>query len=207
MLYCSKRIGNGAPVFAAASTRPTTGTSRVQSKQLKSSHAVLTELIQNTQHNVYESESDDESCVDLGAVGNEKPNMLLGYVCVLCLQLKFKTEALVEWHSQSSLPMITRSIDGKMYVCASCLRGQDVFVQCRQEYDKSLQRCVPNMNRLEERLISLRCPYVWLMQLPKGGEFSVKGSIINVPCNITCYAYWLFSYFPSNVIRGLMVAL
>jgi len=157
----------------------------VQSKQLKATHAVLTELIQGTEQKVYESESDDEICVDAGADANEKPNMLLGYVCVLCLQLKFKTKALVEWQSQSPLPSNTRSIDGKMYCCVACLNSQNVFVQCRKEYEKSLQRCVPNMNRLEERLIALRCPYVWLMQLPKGGEFSVKGSIINVPCNIT----------------------
>jgi hypothetical protein len=37
---------------------------------------------------------------------------------------------------------------------------------------------------LEERLISLRIPFMQLRELPKGRQYSVKGNVVNVPTDI-----------------------
>lgn len=37
---------------------------------------------------------------------------------------------------------------------------------------------------LEERLISLRIPFMQIRQLPRGGQFSIKGNVVNVPVDV-----------------------
>ena len=37
---------------------------------------------------------------------------------------------------------------------------------------------------LEERLVSLRIPLMQIRELPSGGQFSVKGNVVNVPVDI-----------------------
>mgnify|MGYP003692242583 CR=1 FL=1 len=37
---------------------------------------------------------------------------------------------------------------------------------------------------LEERLVSLRIPFMQIRELPRGGQYSVKGNGVNVPVDI-----------------------
>lgn len=37
---------------------------------------------------------------------------------------------------------------------------------------------------LEERLVSLRIPFMQIRQLPRGGQLSIKGNVVNVPIDI-----------------------
>ena len=41
-----------------------------------------------------------------------------------------------------------------------------------------------NLHQLEERLIALRIPYMQIRELPRGGQYSLKGNVINVPVDI-----------------------
>ena len=41
-----------------------------------------------------------------------------------------------------------------------------------------------NLNNLEERLISLRIPFMQIRALNSGSQFSLKGSVVNVPAEI-----------------------
>ena len=41
-----------------------------------------------------------------------------------------------------------------------------------------------NLNILEERLVSLRIPFMQIRALNSGGQFSLKGSVVNVPSDI-----------------------
>ena len=41
-----------------------------------------------------------------------------------------------------------------------------------------------NLHQLEERLIALRIPFMQIRELPRGGQYSVKGNVINVPVDI-----------------------
>ena len=40
------------------------------------------------------------------------------------------------------------------------------------------------LHQLEERLVALRIPFMQIQQLPKVGQYSVKGNVINVPVNV-----------------------
>ena len=41
-----------------------------------------------------------------------------------------------------------------------------------------------NLHQLEERLIALRIPFMHIRELPRGGQYSLKGNVINVPVDI-----------------------
>ena len=41
-----------------------------------------------------------------------------------------------------------------------------------------------NLHQLEERLIELRIPFMQIRELPRGGQYSLKGNVINVPVDI-----------------------
>ena len=41
-----------------------------------------------------------------------------------------------------------------------------------------------NLHQLEERLIALRIPFIQIRELPRGGQYSLKGNVINVPVDI-----------------------
>ena len=41
-----------------------------------------------------------------------------------------------------------------------------------------------DLHQLEERLISLRIPFIQIRELPRGGQYSLKGNVINVPVDI-----------------------
>ena len=41
-----------------------------------------------------------------------------------------------------------------------------------------------NLHQLEERLIALRIPFMHIRELPRGGQDSLKVTVINVPVDI-----------------------
>ncbi|KAJ8030092.1 hypothetical protein HOLleu_26373 [Holothuria leucospilota] len=41
------------------------------------------------------------------------------------------------------------------------------------------------LHRLEERLVAFRTPFMQLRELPRGGQLSIKGNVVNVPCDVT----------------------
>ena len=41
-----------------------------------------------------------------------------------------------------------------------------------------------DLHQLEERLISLRIPFMQIRELPRGGQYSLKGNVLNVPGDI-----------------------
>ena len=43
---------------------------------------------------------------------------------------------------------------------------------------------VLNLHKLEESLITLRIPFMQIRELPRGGQYSLKGNVINVPVDI-----------------------
>ena len=48
-----------------------------------------------------------------------------------------------------------------------------------------------NLHQLEERLIALRIPFMQIRELPRGGQYSLKGNVINVPVDIQPTIYSL----------------
>ena len=41
-----------------------------------------------------------------------------------------------------------------------------------------------DLHQLEQRLIALRIPFMQIRELPRGGQYSLKGNVINVPVDI-----------------------
>ena len=41
-----------------------------------------------------------------------------------------------------------------------------------------------DLHQLEERLFALRIPFMQIRELPRGGQYSLKGNVINVPVDI-----------------------
>ena len=41
-----------------------------------------------------------------------------------------------------------------------------------------------NLHQLEERLIALRIPFMQIREFPRGGQYSLKGNVINAPVDI-----------------------
>ncbi|VDI56358.1 Hypothetical predicted protein [Mytilus galloprovincialis] len=46
------------------------------------------------------------------------------------------------------------------------------------------ERTSTEKKNIEERLLSLRIPFMQIRQLPRGGQLSVKGNVINVPVEV-----------------------
>ena len=62
-----------------------------------------------------------------------------------------------------------------------------------------------NLHQLEERLIALRIPFMQINELPRVGQYSLKGNVINVPVLIFSLLLAVFqgkwmklSQLPSN---------
>ena len=41
-----------------------------------------------------------------------------------------------------------------------------------------------NLTTLEERLISSRIPFMQIHKLPRGGQLSIHGNVVNVPADV-----------------------
>ena len=41
-----------------------------------------------------------------------------------------------------------------------------------------------NLHQLEESLVAVRIPFMQIRELPRGGQYSLKGNVINVPVDI-----------------------
>ena len=41
-----------------------------------------------------------------------------------------------------------------------------------------------NLHQLEEKLQALRSPFMQITELSRGGQYSLKGNVINVPVDI-----------------------
>ena len=41
-----------------------------------------------------------------------------------------------------------------------------------------------NLTPLEERLISRRIPFMQIRELPRGGQLSIHGNVVNVPADV-----------------------
>ena len=118
------------------------------------------------------------------------------YVCTCCHQLWFK-------QSVHALPSVAKNIDSSKlmkcvtgyrsvaneeWICNTCIcnirQGKipRLSVLNGMGFPDKLQAL--NLNNLEERLISLRIPFMQIRALNSGGQFSLKGSVVNVPTEI-----------------------
>ena len=116
------------------------------------------------------------------------------YVCSCCHQAWFRKS--VSMLKNTHIPEESKrlyctdfkSVSNEEWICHTCLSAlrdskiPKLSVANGMKWpDKPLEL---NLHQLEERLIALRIPFMQIRELPRGGQYSLKGNVINVPVDI-----------------------
>ena len=120
------------------------------------------------------------------------------YVCTCCHQLWFRqsvkdvstflASSSIDTHLLKRCKTGFISENGIEWICSTCLcnirQGKlpKLSVNNGMEFPEKPPEL--DLNNLEERLISLRIPFMQIRSLNSGGQFSLKGSVVNVPTDI-----------------------
>ena len=124
-------------------------------------------------------------------------NLSSSFVCSCCQQTWFRhsVQAVASLNMKSlDVHLLDKCLTGYLsvgdseWICNTCLnnlkRGKIPKLSVANSM-KFVERPVElNLNHLEERLISLRIPFMQIRALNSGGQFSLKGSVVNVPSDI-----------------------
>ena len=116
------------------------------------------------------------------------------YVCSCCHQTWFRKSVsmLKNTHISAESKRLyctdLTSVGNEEWICHTCLsalRGNKppkLSVANGMKWpDKPPEL---NLHQLEEKLIALRIPFMQIRELPRGGQYSLKGNVINVPVDI-----------------------
>ena len=80
------------------------------------------------------------------------------------------------------------SAEGKQWICKTCSNSLKSSKTPKLAVSNgcSFPHKPPELNLypLEERLIAQRIPFMQMRNLPRGGQLSVKGNVVNVPVDI-----------------------
>ena len=116
------------------------------------------------------------------------------YVCTCCHQTWFRKS--VSMLKNTHIPAESRrqyctgftSVNNEEWACHTCLSAlrerkcPKLSVANGMKWpDKPAEL---NLHQLEERLIAMRIPFMQIRELPRGGQYSLKGNVINVPVDI-----------------------
>ena len=114
-------------------------------------------------------------------------------MCTCCQQTWFRKS--VSMLKNTHIPTRMRSYSTKFtsvndeeWVCHTCLNSLKDNKAPRLSVANGMKwpNRPPelNLHQLEERLIALRIPFMQIRELPRGGQYSLKGNVINVPVDI-----------------------
>ena len=115
------------------------------------------------------------------------------YVCTCCHQTWFRKS--VSMLKNTHIPARMRSyctkftsVNDEEWVCHTCLNSLKDYKAPRLSVANGMKWPIKppelNLHQLEERLIALRIPFMQIRELPRGGQYSLKGNVINVPVDI-----------------------
>ena len=119
------------------------------------------------------------------------------YVCSSCHQTWFK-QSVKDVASLNkiilNMQLVKECLTGHIsvanceWICNTCLsnikQGKIPKLSVRNGMKFPTKPPELHLNNLEERLISLRIPFMQIRALNSGGQFSLKGSVVNVPADI-----------------------
>ena len=122
----------------------------------------------------------------------------VSYVCSCCHQIWFK-QSVREVSIVDRMPSVNKSLLKKCitgylsvanceWICNTCIYNirQDKVPKLAVINGMGFPDRPPELilGNLEERLLSLRIPFMQIRALNSGGQFSLKGSVVNVPAEI-----------------------
>ncbi|XP_078328660.1 uncharacterized protein LOC144623788 [Crassostrea virginica] len=116
------------------------------------------------------------------------------YICSCCQQTWFKESVLKVENSSLDERQKTKflthslSVENSEWICNTCYSSiKEDKIPKLSVLNGMKWPCKPKeleLFPLEERLVSLRIPFMQIRELPRGGQYSVKGNIVNVPVDI-----------------------
>ena len=129
-------------------------------------------------------------------IGRFHSNISIGplYVCTCCHQTWFRKS--VSMLKNTLIPAESRrqyctdftSVNNEEWVCHTCLSSlrerKCPRLSVANGFKWPNKPVELNLHQLEERLIALRIPFMQIRELPRGGQYSLKGNVINVPVDI-----------------------
>ena len=156
----------------------------VPRKKIKRDIDLLPKKIQKNFETIRESIKRFHSDISFGPI----------YVCSCCHQTWFRKSVSVL--KNTHIPAESKrlhcteftSVGNEEWICHTCLSAlrdsklPKLSVANGMKWpDKPPEL---NLHQLEERLIALRIPFMQIRELPRGGQYSLKGNVINVPVDI-----------------------
>ena len=116
------------------------------------------------------------------------------YICTCCHQTWFRKS--VSMLKNTHIPEESKrlyctdymSVNNEEWVCHTCLSAlrerKCPKLSVGNGFKWPNKPVELNLHQLEERLIALRIPFMQIRELPHGGQYSLKGNVINVPVDI-----------------------
>ena len=116
------------------------------------------------------------------------------FVCTCCHQTWFRKSVFMIKNINISAKDIRLyctkllSVNKEEWVCHTCLstirdgKVPKLSVANGMKWPEKPKEL--HLHQLEERLIALRIPFMQIRELPRGGQYSLKGNVINVPVDI-----------------------
>lgn len=134
----------------------------------------------------------------------DKQNIAAGpvFVCTCCHQTWFK-------HSVTKVNTVLLTVDQIQkyctkfisvnnceWICNTCLlalkKGNTPSCAVANYNAFPIRPKELELHQLEERLISLRIPFMQIRELPRGGQLAIKGNVVSVPVDIQPVVQSLF---------------
>ena len=126
------------------------------------------------------------------------------YLCTCCDQLWYKCSAVKcdpNKYKACSPDIVEscltgfKSVNDTEWICITCnsslKKGRVPSCSKANEMGFPYKLDVLNLTSLEERLISPRIPFMQIRQLPRGGQLSIHGNIVNVPSDVNSTVHCL----------------
>ena len=126
------------------------------------------------------------------------------YICTCCDQLWYRS-SVVKCNANKykacsqdvvkSCVMGLRSVNDTEWICTTC--DSNLKTGKLPSCSKANKMSFPakpellNLTPLEERLISPRIPFMQIRELPRGGQLSIHGNIVNVPSDVNSTVHCL----------------
>jgi len=126
------------------------------------------------------------------------------YVCTCCDQLWFKCSVVkcdANKYKTCSPDIVEscltgfKSVNETEWICITCnstlKKGRLPSCSKANKMGFPYKPDVLNLTSLEERLISPRIPFMQIRELPRGGQLSIHGNIVNVPTDVNSTVHCL----------------
>lgn len=117
------------------------------------------------------------------------------YICTSCDQMWYKNGVVTAsrgcFKDETFMNKIltgVKSFHGKEWICLTCLNAVKKTklpaLSKANEIKFPLKPFELDLTNLEERLVAPRIPFMQLHELPRGGQTSLTGNIVNIPTNV-----------------------